>query len=63
MKIKEIKEKKSQELEKLLLEKQNEARELRFSIHSKQAKDHRKYRNCKKDIARITMIINNNESK
>ncbi|MCK9378705.1 MAG: 50S ribosomal protein L29 [Candidatus Moranbacteria bacterium] len=63
MKINEIKEKNSKELEKLLAEKRNEVRELRFNIFSKQAKDHRKYFNCKKEVAQILTVLNSGESK
>lgn len=58
MKIKEIKEKNSEELKKLLAEKREDVRKLRFDIASKQAKNNRKLRNDKKDIAKIMTILN-----
>lgn len=58
MKIKEIKEKNSEELKKLLAEKKEDVRKLRFDIASKQAKNNRKLRNDKKDIAKILTILN-----
>jgi large subunit ribosomal protein L29 len=58
MKIQELKEKEKAELEKLLAEKKEKARELRFSISSKQIKNNRELRNTKKEIARILTLIN-----
>lgn len=63
MNIKEIKEKNSIELGKMLTEKRSESLQLRFDIQSKQAKTHRKYRNCKRNIARIMTVLNNKEAK
>lgn len=63
MDIKEIRDKKSEELKALLTEKQDASRELRFGIYSKQAKNNREYRNCRRDVARIMTVLNNNESK
>ena len=57
MKAKEIREKGIEELKKILSEKRGEAGDFRFEISSKQKKDHRDYRNIKKDIARIMTII------
>lgn len=58
MKIKELREKNIEELKKLLGEKKDHARKLRFDIASKQVKDNREYRNTKKEIARILTLIN-----
>jgi large subunit ribosomal protein L29 len=58
MKIKELREKNPEELKKLLAEKREDVRKLRFDIASKQAKNNRKMRNDKKDIARILTILN-----
>lgn len=58
MKIKEIKEKNNEELKKLLAEKREDVRKLRFDIASKQAKNNRKLRNDKKDIAKIMTVLN-----
>lgn len=58
MKIKELREKNAEELKKLLAEKKEAARGLRFSIASKQIKDNREFRNIKKEIARIMTLIN-----
>ncbi len=58
MKIKELREKNIEELKKLLAEKQESVRKLRFDISSKQIKNNRDLRNSKKDIARILTLIN-----
>jgi large subunit ribosomal protein L29 len=58
MKIKEIREKNSEELKKLLAEKREDVRKLRFDIAAKQAKNNRKLRNDKKDIAKILTVLN-----
>jgi ribosomal protein L29 len=57
MKIKEFKEKNIAELEKLLGEKREHARKLRFDIASKQVKNNKELKNTKKDIARILTLI------
>lgn len=57
MKAKELREKNIEELKRLLEEKEREAGKLRFEIASAQVKDHREYRNTKKDIAKILTII------
>lgn len=59
-KIKELREKNKNELEKLLVEKREQARKLRFDIASKQIKNSRGLRNTKKDIARILTLIGEN---
>lgn len=58
MKIKEIREKNTEELKKLLSEKREDVRKLRFDIAAKQAKNNRKLRNDKKDIAKIMTVLN-----
>ena len=58
MKIKELREKNKEELKKMLSEKRERTRKLRFDIASKQVKNNRELRNEKKDIARILTIIN-----
>ncbi|PJA88170.1 MAG: 50S ribosomal protein L29 [Candidatus Moranbacteria bacterium CG_4_9_14_3_um_filter_40_7] len=58
MKIKELREKNSEELKKMLAEKKETARSLRFAIASKQIKNNREFRNVKKEIARIMTLIN-----
>jgi len=58
MKIKELREKNSGELNRILVEKKEIIRKIRFDIASKQVKNNREYRNTKKDIARILTLIN-----
>jgi len=58
MKIKELREKNIEELKKMLAEKKEAARGLRFAIASKQIKNNREFRNIKKEIARIMTLIN-----
>ncbi|MDO9231494.1 MAG: 50S ribosomal protein L29 [bacterium] len=58
MKIKELREKNTEELKKMLLEKQEKVRKLRFDIAVKQVKNTRELRGEKKDIARINTLIN-----
>lgn len=57
MKIKEIREKNVEELKKLLSEKREAVRKLRFDVAAKQVKDIREIRNSKRDIARILTIL------
>lgn len=58
MKVKELREKGIEELKKLLLEKRESARKVRFDIATKQVKNNRQIRNDKRDIARILTLIN-----
>lgn len=58
MKTKELREKSIGELEKLLFEKEELVRKTRFDISTRQAKDNRKLRNSKREIARIITLIN-----
>jgi large subunit ribosomal protein L29 len=58
MKIKEIRGKNIEELKKLLAEKREEVRKLRFDVATKQVKNTRQIRNDKRDISRIETLIN-----
>lgn len=58
MKAKDLREKNINELKKVIEEKREIVRKLRFEISMKQAKDHREMRNTKREIARIATIIN-----
>ena len=61
MKVKEtrqkIRENNLEEAQKMLAEKQENVRKLRFDIASKQVKNVRQIRKDKKDIARLKTII------
>lgn len=61
MKAKEIREKNTRESRRLLDEKKELARKRRFDIASKQFKDHREYREARKDVARILTILKEKE--
>ena len=61
MKAKELREKNMEELKKLMAEKEENVRRLRFDIAAKQVKNTRELRNDKRDIARILTLINENE--
>lgn len=58
MKIKELREKNVEELKKILQEKREHTRALRFDIASKQIKNVKDLKNTKKDIAKILTLIN-----
>ena len=58
MKIKELREKNIEELKKLLTEKEDAVRKLRFDMATKQIKNVREIRVDKRDIAKIMTIIN-----
>lgn len=58
MKTKELREKNTEELKKLLAEKQEAVRKLRFDVASKQIKNNRELRGNRKDIAKIMTLIN-----
>lgn len=58
MKIKELKEKNIEELRKLLNEKKEQIRKLRFNVTSKQVKNTRECRNTRKDVAKMLTLIN-----
>ncbi|PIR73214.1 MAG: 50S ribosomal protein L29 [Candidatus Moranbacteria bacterium CG10_big_fil_rev_8_21_14_0_10_35_21] len=57
MKIKELREKNSGELNRILVEKKEIIRKIRFDIASKQVKNTKDLGKAKKDIARILTII------
>ena len=57
MKIKELREKNSEELKKLLSEKREHVRKLRFDIAAKQVKNNKELRNTRKDVAKILTLI------
>jgi large subunit ribosomal protein L29 len=63
MKTKELKDKSKGELEKLLSDKQEATRRLRFDTATKQVKNTREVRNNKRDIARIITLIKENNGK
>lgn len=52
-----IEEMSKTELEKFIEDKVAKATKLRFDISSKQIKNHREYRNIKKDIARAITVV------
>jgi len=58
MKIKELRDKNIEELKKLLGEKKEHVRKLRFDISSKQVKNNREYRNTRKEVAKMLTLIN-----
>ena len=57
MTIEEIRKKTEKELQKILAEKRNELREVRFKVASRQFKDYKKLSKIKKDISKILTII------
>lgn len=57
MKTKQIREMKLAELKTFVEEKKAEAVKLRFDIASRQVKNHRDYRNTRKDIAKALTVI------
>jgi ribosomal protein L29 len=57
MKIKELKEKNTSELKKLLAEKEEGIRKFRFELATKQVKGTRQIRTAKRDVARILTLI------
>jgi ribosomal protein L29 len=63
MKSKEIQEKNSMELEKLLSENQAALVQLRFDVRAGQQKNCRKIQSTKKDIARIKSQLKNMDEK
>ena len=58
MKAKELKEKSSEELQKLLREKRENLRQFRFELAQGKLKNTKKIKNIKRDIARILTMIN-----
>lgn len=57
MKTQELKQKSQKELQKLLQDKREKLRELRFALASGKVKNVREIRQIKKDIARILTIM------
>lgn len=57
MKISEIKQKSKKELQKLLHDKREKLRQLRFDLFSGKVKNVREIRYLKKDISRILTIL------
>ena len=62
MKTKEIREINQGEIKKFLTEKRNRLLKLRFDIASKQIKNHREYRQSKKDIAVALTVLRERET-
>jgi ribosomal protein L29 len=60
-KIQHIRDMKEGELEKFIEEKKSQGVTLRFDIAAKQIKNHREYRQTKKDIAKALTVIKENE--
>lgn len=58
MKAKELRDKNIEEIKKLLAEKRENLRKLRFDMATKQVKDNRQIRKERRDISRILGIIN-----
>ena len=63
MKLKELKEKSSGELEKMLREERESVRALRFAVATNQESKVRKIRAARKTIARILTLIKQNAAK
>ena len=61
MKIAEIRDMNIGQLKKFIDEKRAAAVKLRFDIASRQLKNHREYREAKKDIARALTILKEKE--
>lgn len=57
MKAKKIREMGKEEMKKMLDENKAKTLKLRFDISSRQIKNHREYRNLKKDIAEMLTIL------
>jgi len=62
MKIAEIRQKTEKELNKLLGEKREKLRELRFDLAAGKVKDIKDIRGTRKDIAKILTILNEKEA-
>jgi ribosomal protein L29 len=63
MKISDIRKKTDKELQKLLADTRNQLRETRFKVAARQFKDYKKFGLIKKDIARILMVMKENQYK
>lgn len=57
MKVKELREKKEDELKKILSKKREKLQEIRFKLSSGRVKNVKEARDLKKDIARILTIL------
>lgn len=57
MKIKELRDKNKEELTKMLAEKRDHIRSVRFDIAAKQVKNNREIRNDKRDTAKILTLL------
>jgi len=57
MKAEELRKKSKLQLQKLLKEKRERLRQLRFDLVSKKLKNYREIRQIKKDIARILTVL------
>ena len=62
MKIKELREINIDQLKKMLSEKREQVRRLRFDMATKQVKNKKQVMKEKKDIARIITLINESQS-
>ena len=61
MKILEIRDLNIEQIKKLIAEKQSQAVKLRCDIAARQLKNHREYRELKKDVARAMTILKEKE--
>lgn len=61
MDIKEIRDMNIEQLKKLVEEKRAQAVRLKFDISARQLKNHRQYREIRKDIAKILTMIKEKE--
>lgn len=60
-KIAEFRNMNIEQLKKLVQEKRTQAVKLKFDVATKQAKNHRQYRDIKKDIAKALTLIKESE--
>lgn len=63
MDVKELRRKSESELQRILAQKRDESREFRFKLAKDEAKNVRKARNSRKDIAQILTILNGRKKK
>ncbi|HOX10730.1 MAG TPA: 50S ribosomal protein L29 [Candidatus Moranbacteria bacterium] len=61
MKTQEFRNMNIEQLKKLVQEKRTQAVKLKFDVATKQAKNHRQYRDIKKDIAKALTLIKESE--
>jgi len=57
MKIAEIRKKNDNDLQKMIAERRESVRSLRFKVASKEVKNHQLLRGAKRDIARILTVL------